>query len=54
MCLLRDSALSMSELHTLVPVFSVVTPILSVLFSLIYDQKHFVFLTRLLPMILLI
>ena len=52
--LLRDSALPMSELHTLVPVFNVGTPILSVLFSLTYVQKHFGFSTRLLPMILLI
>ena len=29
----------MSELHTLVQVFNVGTPILSVLFSLTYDQK---------------
>ena len=47
-------ALSMSELHTLFPVCNVGTPILSVLFSLTYDQKHFGFSTRLLPMILLI
>ena len=46
-------ALLMSELHTLVPVFNVGTPILSVLFSLTYDQKHFGFSTRLLPVILL-
>ena len=38
----------MSELHTLVPVFNVGTPILSVLFSLAYDQKHFGFLTMIL------
>ena len=35
----------MSELHALVPVFNVGTPILSVLFSLTYDQKHFGFST---------
>ena len=52
--IIEASALSMSELHTLVPVFNVGTPILSVLFSLTYDQKHFGFSTRLLPMILLI
>ena len=45
--------LSMSELHTLVPVFNVGTPILSVLFSLTYDKKHFGLSTRLLPIILL-
>ena len=39
--LLRSSALSMSELHTFGPVFNVGTPILSVLLSLAYDQKHF-------------
>ena len=33
----------MSKLHTLVPVFNVGTPILSVLFSLTYNQKHFLF-----------
>ena len=53
-CLLWASALSMSELHTLVPVFNVRASILFVLFSLVYDQKHFGFSTRLLPMILLI
>ena len=42
-CLLMASALSMSELHTLIPVFNVGTPILSVLLSLIYDLKHFGF-----------
>ena len=44
----------MSELHTLVPVFNVGTPMLSVLVSLTYDLKHFEFSTRLLPIILLI
>ena len=44
----------MSELHTLVPVFDVGTPILSVLLSLTHDQKHLGFSTRLLPIILLI
>ena len=51
-CLLRASALSMQELHTLVPVFNVGTPILSVLISLTYDQNHFGFSTRLLPITL--
>ena len=40
MCLLRASALSMSELHTLVHVFNIDTPILSILFSLIFYQKQ--------------
>ena len=31
----------MSELHSLVPVFNVGSPILSVLFSLAYDEYHF-------------
>ena len=44
---MRASALSMSELHILVPVFNVGTPMLSVLFSLTYDQKHFEFSSRL-------
>ena len=52
--IIEGFCLSMSELHTLVPVFNVGTPILSVLFILAYDQKHFGFLTILLPMILLI
>ena len=33
----------MSELHSLVPVFNVGAPILSVLLSLTYDQKYFGF-----------
>ena len=53
-CLLRASALSMSELRTLVPVFNVGTPILSFVFSFAFDQKHFIFSTRLMPLILLI
>ena len=53
-CLLRASALSMSELHTLVPVFNAGTPMLSVLLSLTYDQKHFSFHLISFPMILLI
>ena len=40
-CLSRASALSMPELHSLIPVYSVGTPILSVPFSFVYDQKHF-------------
>ena len=43
--LLRASALSMSELHILVPVSSVGTPILSVPFSFAYDQKYLGFST---------
>ena len=39
-CLLRASALSMSELQSLVPVSNAGTPILSVLFSLANDQKQ--------------
>ena len=41
-------------LRTLFIVFNVGTPILSIPFSLSYDQKHLGFSTRLLPMILLI
>ena len=53
-CLLMASASSMLELHTIVQVLNVGTPILSVLFSLTYHQKHFGFSTMLLPMILII
>ena len=40
-CLLRASTLSMSNFHTFVPVFYVGIPMLSVAFSLTYDNKTF-------------
>ena len=42
-CLLRTSALSMSELPTLVSVLNIGTPILPVFFSLAYDHNDFGF-----------
>ena len=40
-CLLWASTLSMSKLHTFVPVFYIGIPMLSVPFSLTYDNKTF-------------